>query len=61
MLVDDGIDTGIATGIRRRITATLKKGKSVSSIAVDTDITEEEIRKIQHSMKERKVTAINYK
>lgn len=58
MLVDDGIETGIKTGIetgiRRVITSMLRKGKSVSSIAADTDIPDEEIRKIQRSMKEEK-------
>ena len=43
MLVDDGV--------HRVITAMLRKGKSVSSIAADTDISEEEIRAIQRSMK----------
>ena len=58
MLVNDGIDEGrkegIQAGVSRVITAMLKKGKTISDIAADTDISEDEIRKIQRSMQKNK-------
>ena len=54
MLVNDGIEEGRKEEVYRLITFMLKKGKTISDIAADTDISEDEIRKIQRSMQKNK-------